>query len=62
MNNTTIFTLGAVAGTIFGATVFGLIAHFLVVGLVVAGAGVIALHVGRRAALGRTHRKRLAKL
>jgi hypothetical protein len=61
MSNKRIFTLGAVAGTIFGATVYGLIAHFLVVGLVFAGAGVIALHVARRAALGRTHRKGLAK-
>jgi hypothetical protein len=33
----------------------------LVVGLAIAGAGVIALHFGRRAALGRTHRKGLAK-
>jgi hypothetical protein len=45
------FTLGAIAGTVFGATVFGLIAHFLVLGLVVAGAGVAALHLGRRAVL-----------
>jgi hypothetical protein len=61
MSNAKTFTLGAVAGAIFGATVFGLIGHFLVVGVVVAGVGVIVLQVGRRAALRRTHRKELAK-
>jgi hypothetical protein len=47
-----IFLLGAVVGTVFGATVLASIAHVLLIGLAVAGAGAV-VHRGRRLVLHR---------
>ena len=47
-----IFLFGAVLGTVFGATVLASIAHVLLIGLAVAGAGTVVLR-GRRLVLHR---------
>ena len=46
------FFLGAALGTVFGAAVLGSIAHVLLIGLAVAGAGAV-VHCGRRLVLHR---------
>jgi hypothetical protein len=54
-----IFLLGAVLGTVFGATVLGSIAHVLLIGLAVAGVAAV-VHRGRRLVLhGAENEKRL---
>jgi hypothetical protein len=60
MSNTRSFTLGAVVGIVVGATIFVLVGHFVIFGLATLGVGV-AVHLGRRIALGRAHRKTLVK-
>jgi hypothetical protein len=47
-----IFVLGAVLGTVFGATVLGAVAHLVLIGFALAGLGVAAYH-GRRLVLRR---------
>ena len=49
-----IFFLGAVVGTVLGATVLGAVAHLLLIGFALAGLGVAAYH-GRRLVLRRAH-------
>jgi hypothetical protein len=61
MSNTRSFTLGAVVGIVVGATIFVLVGHFVIFGLATLGVGVAAVHLGRRIALGRAHRKTLVK-
>ncbi len=59
MANAKIFIAGAVLGTIFGATVFGPIFHFLLIGLVVVAASTAALQGRRRLTAGRHENKDL---
>ena len=47
MTSVKVFVLGALLGTLFGATFLGAISHFLVIGLAVLGAGAVA-SAGRR--------------
>jgi hypothetical protein len=54
MNNIKTFIIGALFGAILGATVLGATIHFLLIGLVVVGAGTVALR-GRRRLLSRRH-------
>ena len=42
------FLIGALAGTILGATLLGAISHLLIIILALFGAGTIALHSRRR--------------
>jgi hypothetical protein len=42
-----IFVFGAVLGAVFGATVLASIAHVLLIGLAVAGAGAVVLRARR---------------
>ena len=52
MSQAKTFLLGAALGTVFGAAVLGSIAHVLLIGLAVAGAGAV-VHRGRRLVLHR---------
>ena len=53
------FLIGALAGTILGATLLGAISHLLIITLALFGAGTIALHSRRRRMTAGRHPKDL---
>jgi|GraSoiStandDraft_30_1057271.scaffolds.fasta_scaffold1757464_1 hypothetical protein len=58
MTNVKMFIMGALSGTLFGATFLGALSHLLIIALAIVGAGALAL-AGRRRQLGRSSRKGL---
>ena len=53
------FVIGALAGTIFGATFLGAVSHLLILALALVGVGTLALQGRRRRISGRRNRKDL---
>jgi hypothetical protein len=53
------FIVGALIGTLFGATFVGGLSNLLVIGLAVLGAGGVALHAARRRLAGHSEHKSL---
>jgi hypothetical protein len=58
MTSVKMFAIGALLGTLFGATFLGAISHLLVIALAVVGASALAL-AGRRRRLERPSRRAL---
>jgi hypothetical protein len=53
------FTIGALLGTLFGATFLGAVSHVLIIALALFGAGTLALQGRRRRLSGGRNRKDL---
>jgi uncharacterized membrane protein YdjX (TVP38/TMEM64 family) len=59
MTSVKMFVIGALLGTLFGATFLGAISHLLIIVLAVVGTGALAM-AGRRRQLGQPRRKDLS--